>query len=359
MLDRPYSVVEPHTEYPAAGSEASALKAGTYSELVSDVLYLVSQCRDSGTVQLVDYEGDVEADLNRACLEVANDDPLGAYAVDFIKYDYTRILTAYEVGITISYRRTLEQIRSLVNVTGTSAIRQEVRDALTELRPELVLRVGYFTEDEETIAALVRQTYYEDSSALGMPELAISLYPDSGTQRVVEIVLTYPYGPETLHQMDVELSAAIWKALLPLHMEPAEPAELVQALLDLPRNTIRRNGAPNEDGSPRSTAWDALVGEGADSEGVALAFRLLCAELELNCQVTSGTLDEAPRFWNTLVLDGETVQIDMSSQDPQLMSSEDFAGLGYDWPGRPELPGPGETIPEEGALDAGPPPAGG
>ena len=49
--------------------------------------------------------------LNRACLEVAKDDPLGAYAVDFIKNDYTTILTTYEATITVSYRRTLEQIR--------------------------------------------------------------------------------------------------------------------------------------------------------------------------------------------------------------------------------------------------------
>ena len=67
----------------------------------------------------------MEEDLNRACLEVAKDDPLGAYAVDFIKNDCTKVLTTYEATITISYRRTREQIRSLVNVTGTSAIRDE------------------------------------------------------------------------------------------------------------------------------------------------------------------------------------------------------------------------------------------
>ena len=58
--------------------------------------------------------------LDEACLEVVQEDPLGAYAVDFIKNDYTTIITTYEATITISYRRTREQINSLVNVTGTS-----------------------------------------------------------------------------------------------------------------------------------------------------------------------------------------------------------------------------------------------
>ena len=151
LLERPYAVVESHTEQPAAG-DGSSDQAGTYSELVNAVLFFVSQGTEVGELQLVDYTGDVEEDLNRACLEVATEDPLGAYAVDFIKNQYTRVLTTYEATITISYRRTREQINSLVNVTGTSAIRNEVAEALADYRSEVVLRVGYSTADADAIA---------------------------------------------------------------------------------------------------------------------------------------------------------------------------------------------------------------
>lgn len=141
----------------ATAEDSSAVQAGTYSELVNTVLFFVSQGTEKGLIQLTDdYDGDVEEDLNRACLEVAKDDPLGAYAVDFIKNDCTKVLTTYEATITISYRRTREQIRSLVNVTGTSAIRDEVRAALADFQSEVALRVGYFTESADSIAALVR-----------------------------------------------------------------------------------------------------------------------------------------------------------------------------------------------------------
>ena len=175
LLENPYAVVEPHTERPATAEDSSAVQAGTYSELVNTVLFFVSQGTEKGLIQLTDdYDGDVEEDLNRACLEVAKDDPLGAYAVDFIKNDCTKVLTTYEATITISYRRTREQIRSLVNVTGTSAIRDEVRAALADFQSEVALRVGYFTESADSIAALVRQAYYDEpAGALGVYRLPL------------------------------------------------------------------------------------------------------------------------------------------------------------------------------------------
>ena len=93
LLDRPYVMVEPHVERPAVDGDSSTIQVDTYSELVNAVLFFVSQGVEEGTIQLTDYQGEVEEDLNRACVEVAKDDPLGAYAVDFIKNSYTRVLT--------------------------------------------------------------------------------------------------------------------------------------------------------------------------------------------------------------------------------------------------------------------------
>ena len=198
LLENPYAVVEPHTERPATAEDSSAVQAGTYSELVNTVLFFVSQGTEKGLIQLTDdYDGDVEEDLNRACLEVAKDDPLGAYAVDFIKNDCTKVLTTYEATITISYRRTREQIRSLVNVTGTSAIRDEVRAALADFQSEVALRVGYFTESADSIAALVRQAYYDEpAGALGMPSLpSPSTPPPAGSSALWRSCSPIPRTP--------------------------------------------------------------------------------------------------------------------------------------------------------------------
>jgi len=345
LLDRPYVEVQRHEEHPVIGEDPATLRAENYSELVSAVLYLVTQCMEEGTIQLVNYDGDVEADLNAACLEVAKDDPLGAYAVDFIKSSYTRIVSTCEATVTVSYRRAPEQIRGLVNVTGTTAIRREMGDALRGFLPELALRVGYFTGDEASIAALIRQAYYDTpEAAFGMPEFTVSLYPDQGSQRVVEIVLTYPQDPEALRRKSAELLSAANEILLPLGGQQPGQRRLAEALLSLLPEQLRRNDAPNEDGSPRSTAWDALVGEGADPEGIALAVLLLCSQLELECTVTQGTLEGAPHMWNTLILGEETLQADLTGEEPdRLWTAEELAALGYRWSGMPELPEPEPT----------------
>ncbi len=338
LLDRPYVVVEPHAEHPVIGEDPSTLRAGNYSELVSAVLYLVSQCMEEGVIQLVNYEGDVGTDLNAACLEVAAEDPLGAYAVEFIKNNYTRILSTYEASITISYRRTPEQIHSLVNVTGTTGIRREMGDALMDFLPELALRVGYFTGDEDTIAELVRQAYYDTpAAALGMPEFTAYLYPDQGSQRVVEIILTYPQEPEALRRKSAELVDAAGSALIPLSSQLFSQRRQAEQLLELLPEVIRWSSAPSKEETSRNTAWDALVGGGADHEGLALAFCLLCGQLGLDCAVTEGTLDGELHFWNTLILNGEELQADLTREDyTRLWDSGEFAALGYDWSGRPE-----------------------
>ena len=219
-----YTVVEPHAEHPVLGENESTIKASTYSELVNGILFFVSQGVEEGVIQITDYNGDVEADLNRACLEVAKDDPLGAYAVDFIKNDYTTIITTYEATITISYRRSPEQVGSLVNITGTSAIREEAVQALSAFKTELALRVGYFTGDAAAVEEQVRQAYYDTpAAALGMPECSVELYPktDAGTQRIVEILLDYPEEPTALQRKRQQLQEQSAAILTPIQHQIA------------------------------------------------------------------------------------------------------------------------------------------
>ena len=334
LLESPYAVVEPHTERPATAEDSSAVQAGTFSELVNTVLFFVSQGTEKGLIQLTDdYDGDVEEDLNRACLEVAKDDPLGAYAVDFIKNDCTKVLTTYEATITISYRRTREQIRSLVNVTGTSAIRDEVRAALADFQSEVALRVGYFTESADSIAALVRQAYYDEpAGALGMPEFTVSLYPASGgQQRIVEILLTYPEDTQTLRQKSDDLQSTADALVLPLRPYQLSPSARPAELFSLVREHVRAR----PDGGP--TALDALLGDGADSEGLALTFQLLSGMMEVGSVLVEGTLNGEPHFWNQLTADGGAHYVDLTRDaSGTTYSAADLLSLGYVWEGAEE-----------------------
>ena len=71
----------------------------------------------------------------------------------------------------ITYRRTREQVASIVDATGAAAIRSELSRALSSFSSEVVLRISYFEEDENYIHQLVRQAYLSNpATALDFPE---------------------------------------------------------------------------------------------------------------------------------------------------------------------------------------------
>ena len=200
LLDRDYSYVTAHNTTPtAAEGDPSILRAENYQELVNALVYFVAQGTQEGTVRLYGEWEDVEADLDAACLEVVQEDPLGAYAVEYMKYSVTSVVTYYEADIQPTYRRSREQVDSIVSATGTTAIRNELESALANFASEQVLRISYFNEDENYIRTLCQEAYCATpATALDMPEVEVAIYPDSGQQRIVEILLTYHLDQQEL-----------------------------------------------------------------------------------------------------------------------------------------------------------------
>ena len=264
---------------------------------------------------------------------MTTEDPLGAYCVDYIKHEYTRVVSYYQATLDIHYRRTQEQVRSMVRVTGTGAIRTELRQALTRFAGEVVLRVAYFSEDQESIAQLIRQTYYDTpSAALGCPQAEISLYPDSGRERVVEILLTYPESAEELRRKGEALGR---KQAELARQEPAGPASsTLESPAELARRSVDRLWAEAvyaPDGGP--TAYDALVAGVADDEGMALAYALTAGG-----KVVEGELRGEPHFWINLGLTGEELYLDPSEGTGNLYTAQTLFEAGYRWEGGPEEP---------------------
>ena len=329
MLERSYESVTAHVDKPVTAEDSSVLRVENYQELVSAVLYLVSQGQEAGVIQLYDYADDVESALTAACLEVAAEDPVGAYAVDYIKHECTRVVSYYQASIAIRYRRTADQIRSIVNVTGSSAIRSELQEALTSFSGEVVLRVAYFAEDEASIAQLIRQAYYDTPvAALGMPQAGITLYPDHGSQRVVEITLPYPEAADELWGKSERLAAqagAISGSLRGL--DPRAAA--LRAASELRSYAAYAAGGGN-------TAYAALVDGSADAEGLALAYALLCQQVGTACEVVEGTHLGQSWFWNAVQVDsGERLYLDAALGDGLLHTAEELAAAGYQWADAP------------------------
>ena len=305
MLNRDYSSVAPHSATPTAEGDSNTIRVENYQELVNALIYLVNQGEESGSIRYSGEEADFKKLMDEACLEVKQEDPLGNYAVDYIKYSVTSIVGSYEADVQITYRRTREQVASIVDATGAAAIRSELSRALSSFDTEVVLRISYFEEDEAYIQQLVRQAYLSNpATALDFPDAQVAMYPESGQQRIVEVTLTYHQSLQTLESWRNSLSREAERICQPL-------TELtIKEKLDGITGTLQSMGAYSAQGG--STAYDALLGGGGDSQGVALAFSLLCRQVGITCSVVDGQKNGQSHFWNVVQTASGYRHVDLS-----------------------------------------------
>ena len=305
MLNRDYSSVTVHSATPTAEGDANTMRVQNYQELVNALIYLINQGEESGSIRYSGEEADFKKLMDEACLEVKQEDPLGAYAVDYIKYSVISIVGSYEADVQITYRRTREQVASIVDATGAAAIRSELSRALSSFDTEVVLRISYFEEDEAYIQQLVRQAYLSNpATALDFPDAQVAMYPESGQQRIVEVTLTYHQSLQTLESWRNSLSREAVRICQPL-------TELtIKEKLDGITGTLQSLGAYSAQGG--STAYDALLGGGGDSQGVALAFSLLCRQVGITCSVVDGQKNGQSHFWNVVQTASGYRHVDLS-----------------------------------------------
>lgn len=321
MLERSYTSVQPYVQNVVRQDSGSALEAQTYQQLVSAVLYLVTQHSENGIIRLYNYSGDVESDVSRACLEVVQKDPLGAFAVDYIKHSVSRIVSFYEAQITISYLRTAEETGQITAVTGSSAIKSELHHTLSKFESIQLLRISYYFEDDSYLYELIRQAYYDTPlAAFGMPQISLSLYPESGSQRIVEIELVYPSSNEILIDSQQELASAA----LQLIADQIDPD--AQTIYELLLQT-----AQFQPGDGMSTAYAALLNGSADAEGLALAYKLLCDQADLTCTVVQGQGEHS--FWNIVTTANGSRHVDCANGLFGLTDRQMEELGGYQWSG--------------------------
>ena len=152
---------------------------------------------EQGTIRLYQYlsvTGSAASDVDQACLEVTQEDPMGAYAVDYIKHDVGQTASYYQVDVKLAYTKTKEEIAQVISVTGSSAVVRELRDLVGAHPDRAVFRISYWTGEDS--ASSIRRAAEEACGEDRPRDIAVTLYPDSGTQRVVEIVFDWPENVE-------------------------------------------------------------------------------------------------------------------------------------------------------------------
>lgn len=191
LLEREYSTVEPHSSKFWESEAANTLRAENYQDIVNDLLLLIGQHTETATLRLYNFGDDltVADTLEQAAVEIQQETPMGAYAVEYITSSSQSQRGYYEVALQIGYRRTAEQIQSVVNATSTEGLYSLLEAALADGKTELAVRIGYWGQDgPEQVAGIMARLRAE----LGLPESpgwVVNYYPSDGSVGLIEFLL--------------------------------------------------------------------------------------------------------------------------------------------------------------------------
>jgi len=317
------------------------IEVSNYEELISAILDLISEHESSGQLIINNYDGEnVQTDVARARREIMFDHPVGAYAVAEITGVVTRIVSYFEVDIGIEYKRTRQQIDSIVNVSTLRYLRTELLSVMSDYRDEVVFRTT-LQITEEDIVGFVEETYYQNPRRIViLPVTVVETFPLRGEDRIFELHLGYADRASILRKNGENLALYVRRnALLAVGDNDAE------ILLSLVENLVA--ASLYDAGAARAisvhgaqnwtvTAHGALANGRAVGEGFAMAFKALCDELGFECHVVLGYLNGMIHAWNIVSLNEEYYHIDVAMCDLNgietafLKTDLDFIGR-YTW----------------------------
>lgn len=344
-----YVSVSPH-QVSHQDVQSGTLAASNYPELLAALRQMVSENVTSAPILVADYRlGSVRRGMDAAVETVKTADPLGAYAVEEIRYEQGTSGGVPAVAVEITYRHGQAQLQRLRHVKDMDEALGQMAAALDNCDAGVVMYVeDYdlldFTQAVEDYAALHPETVME------LPQVTEVLYGTGGS-RVVELAFSYQTSRESLRAMRQQVEPVFESA--GLYVGGSAPrqkfAQLYSFLMERFDYTLETSITPS---------YSLLLHGVGDSRAFATVYAAMCRQAGLSCQVVTGTRDGQPHTWN-LVQDGDKyyhVDLLRCHQEGQYRQCRDGEMAGYVWdysayPQSPSQPTEPQAEEAEGEKD--------
>ena len=319
--------VTPHAGTANQVAQTDAVIVEDYAQLKQAILDLVEAGQSEGTIRALNYGSSLEDDLAQAAYEVAKAEPLGAYAVDYMTHDCTLIVSYYEIRIRITFRRTAREIAEIETLVSQTLLPARLEAAVDNLEDRVTLRLSNYREID--IPALVASYCAEHpGTVMEAPTVSVSLYPDSGAARILEIDLDYTETVQGLRnkQKAVQESVDAAAEYIRYRQTDRDKAELLFTYL-----TERFTYTAGQTATP---VYDALCSGVADALGLSRAWQLICEQAGVECYTVTGLRNGQEYTWNIVSYDGEYRHVDLAAsvlEDGSLRFRTDPEMVEYYW----------------------------
>ena len=303
-MDGSYLSVTPHQEQ-ISGVQVKDRNASNYLELRNTLEDMVSAGVESAVINVAQYRQDlVDEGIANAVLYAKERYPLGAYAVDDITYEVGTGAGQPAISVNISYIHGRSEIRKIENVADMEAVREKVTNALENCDDTLVTWVKAY--EAMDLVQIVEDYAKENPNAvMEMPQVAVGIYPDAGSSRIVEVKFSYETSRESLRQMQQQVRRIFASAQLYINSDAEEAqkyAQLYTFLMERFDYELQTSITP---------AYSLLSHGVGDCEIFATVYAAMCRQAGLDCNPVSGTRDGQSWHWNIIRKDDINYHVDL------------------------------------------------
>ena len=310
MIENEYTAITPHI-VPSAAQEdeakpsiASANDSGTLRAFIMGCIRAGSS---RNMVDITNYQGDIDKDFT-LLLKRLQANSLYAYAVDYMDHDFITQNGSTFLELSMVYRRSAEEIAAIVSVRGMTQAQEEIARALNEFNSSLTLRIsGYYNMD---YSAWIAQYCMEHPELIvTQPETTVSVFPDTGRSRVLELHFGYAGSKTDMRNMQRNMATLLRSAsnfAARGNNSTEKLALLCQYLVE--RTHYDPAGNSNQD------AYNLLCRQQASDRGFASVMYYLMNQANISCYLVEGTRNNVPYCWNIVLINGQYRHIDMMRQ---------------------------------------------
>jgi hypothetical protein len=190
-----------------------------------------------------------------------------------------------------------------------------------------VLRVGDY-KDLDFVQLVSDFAMENPDVAMELPQVTVSVYPQEGTDRVVDIRFAYQTARDTLYTMRDYVEPVFRSAALYVSSEEESDsvkfARLYTFLKERNDYQVKTSIVP---------AYSLLRYGVGDSKAFAVVYAAMCRQAGLECHVVTGTRNGEPWYWN-IVRNGELyshVDLLCCREQGAFHSHSDGEMTGYVW----------------------------
>lgn len=304
-LDGDYFNVVPRQEQ-AAQADRPAVTVSSYSQLYS-VLAEQIEAGDQDVLLSEDLGGEIlsQSSLDAAIGQLCREDPFAAYAVEKISYEFRSDMGRQTVAVTISYLSNRVEVQKIQRVKDMDEAKECIATQLNNCSSGLVL---YLENAAQTDFVQLVSDYAQQypQFVIEVPEVTVNLYPEIGTEQVVELKFSYQTSRESLRAMQARVHPVFASAALVAQNE-ATPEEKLSQLYAM----LMERYQEYELQTSITPAYSLLLHGVGDARAFATVYAALCREAGLTCDLITGTRQGVPWVWNVVQTDSGYYHVDL------------------------------------------------